>query len=186
MHKPDEEARTCPDCGDFYEEFWEHIRRRPTFNVCVPAEEWTVPNPWSELPKGNCDCPGCRRERERRQNWTMNGGYATHGGVETYNQRHGVEFAEVRPRVLKRDDYTCQGPGCGITDEEHRGRDDLFPPGGGLHINHIIDTTEFEDRETPHQMKNLITLCDSCHKQETRGVLVCEQGNPPTVKASNV
>jgi hypothetical protein len=83
---------------------------------------------------------------------------------DTYHTRHGREFEEAREEVLERADYRCER--CGITDDEHRERDDLFPPNGGLHIHHKADTTEFDDVSKAHRLSNLVALCAECHQKE--------------------
>lgn len=54
-------------------------------------------------------------------------------------------FEKIKPRVLKRDKYTCQKPGCGRTK-------------GRLHVHHINGIG------SDHRMENLITWCDRCHR----------------------
>jgi len=84
----------------------------------------------------------------------------TYGG-DTYDTRHGRQFKQAREEALERADYRCER--CGITDDEHRERDDLFPPNGGLHIHHKVDTTEFDDVSKAHELDNLEVLCAECH-----------------------
>ena len=79
----------------------------------------------------------------------------------TFDQRHGPEFKEARTIALERADHKCER--CGITNAEHKRRDDLFPPDGGLHAHHKTPTTEFEDRDVMNSVDNLEILCADCH-----------------------
>ena len=78
----------------------------------------------------------------------------------TYATRHGPAFEDIRDDVLERDDRECRG--CGISDAEHRQRDDLF--GGGLHVHHIRPVTDFDDPDDAHRLSNLTVLCADCHR----------------------
>ncbi|ELY99594.1 homing endonuclease associated repeat-containing protein [Natrialba aegyptia] len=70
-----------------------------------------------------------------------------------------------RQRVLERDDYCCQTPGCDIDQCEHHAR---F--GKDLHIHHIRPRREFVDAdgrydaEAANALDNLITLCAVHHR----------------------
>jgi intracellular multiplication protein IcmJ len=67
-----------------------------------------------------------------------------------------AEFNRVRPSVLKRDGYTCQG--CGFTSYPQ-------PDGGGGYIEvHHID-----DDHHNNSAKNLTSLCPFCHSPFTLG-----------------
>jgi 5-methylcytosine-specific restriction endonuclease McrA len=96
---------------------------------------------------------------------------ASHGdskrGIETYHTRHDRTFEEVRHRALANYGYKCVK--CGISDKEHRERGDLWPPQGGLHVHHKIDSQRFEEPSNSHIQINLVPLCDRCHKEETNG-----------------
>lgn len=104
-------------------------------------------------------CESCKR-RERKRESTAT--YAKRGGTDTFDQRHGPDFESQREKALEQAGYECEQ--CGISDEEHRERDDLFPPNRGLHVHHIVDTTEFETREEMHALDNLAVLCADCHQ----------------------
>ena len=70
-----------------------------------------------------------------------------------------------RQRVLERDDYCCQTPGCDVDQSEHHAR---F--GKDLHIHHIRPRREFVDAdgrydaEAANALDNLITLCAVHHR----------------------
>ena len=84
----------------------------------------------------------------------------------TFDMRHGSDFKAIRSDVLERSEYRCEE--CGLADDEHRQRDDLFPPNGGLHIHHKIPTTEFDDPADAHVLSNLVSLCAECHEEKNR------------------
>ena len=96
--------------------------------------------------------------------------YTERGAYQTYGQRHGSSFQEERVVALERDGYRCQMPECDVTDEEHRQRDDLWPPQGGLHVHHIHETTTFDSPEEADRADNLISLCQKHHDMVQRGV----------------
>lgn len=79
----------------------------------------------------------------------------------SFDQRHGPDFEDSREVALERAGYRCER--CGITDDEHRERDDLFPPNGGLHVHHKTPTTDFDDVAEAHDPDNLEVLCAECH-----------------------
>lgn len=76
-------------------------------------------------------------------------------------ERYGENWQKVRAEVLERDDYKCQK--CGLSNEEHKKRSDLWPPWGGLHVHHLVPFVEFDSKEEANKMKNLVSLCASCH-----------------------
>lgn len=82
---------------------------------------------------------------------------------ESYDSCHGQTFTEARRRALHNSGWLCED--CGLTDLEHRQRDDLF--GGGLHVHHTIDAIRFEDSEQSHIQINLEVLCATCHRQRS-------------------
>jgi ribosomal protein S27AE len=79
--------------------------------------------------------------------------------TDTYHTRHGSDFKEARKAALERSGYRCER--CGMTNTEHKERDDLF--GGGLHVHHKVDTTEYDDMSKAHDLSNLEVLCAECH-----------------------
>ncbi len=93
--------------------------------------------------------------------------YAKRGSYQTSAQRHGPHFQRQRELALDRDGWTCQMPGCTITNDEHYERDDLF--GGGLHVHHIRESVHFDSAEAADTLDNLISLCAEHHGQVQRG-----------------
>lgn len=65
-------------------------------------------------------------------------------------------FQQIRPKVLMRDDYTCQG--CGFTSVN-----DQHAPSGFLEVHHI------DDDHHNNELDNLVTLCPYCHQVFTLG-----------------
>jgi 5-methylcytosine-specific restriction endonuclease McrA len=63
------------------------------------------------------------------------------------DERYPKNWNRIRWYVFKRDNYTCQM--CGRTHLTHP------------HCHHIIPV----GRGGSHNTNNLITLCESCHKQ---------------------
>lgn len=64
---------------------------------------------------------------------------------------YGKEWEEIRQRVLKRDQYQCQG--CEKTDHQR------------LEIHHKVPFKRFKDKYQANDLSNLITLCPSCHRE---------------------
>lgn len=81
-----------------------------------------------------------------------------------YTGYYGPEWDTTRSEILERDDYCCQWDGCEITDKDHRDRDDLFPPGKGLHIHHITKASEFNSHDDANSADNLVSLCATHHR----------------------
>jgi DNA-directed RNA polymerase subunit N (RpoN/RPB10) len=79
----------------------------------------------------------------------MRGGTGISGELSEY----GVEFTkELKEFIRKRDEYTCQGEDCGITEIEHQ-----MKYGINLCIHHL-DYNKKNCSEV-----NLITLCHACN-----------------------
>jgi len=83
------------------------------------------------------------------------------GRKDSYTAYYGETWEKQRQRALKRDNFECTE--CGLTQEEHRERDDLF--GNGLHVHHIEPAKEFETYEEANKLSNLKTLCANCHRE---------------------
>lgn len=67
-------------------------------------------------------------------------------------------FNRNRGKALKRDGYKCTE--CGVTNEEH-----LELTGKSLHVHHIIPHQFFkEDNIAQHDLSNLKTVCNKCHR----------------------
>ena len=75
------------------------------------------------------------------------------GGYDPY---YGASWREARRQARKRDNHTCQYPGCDVT------REDL---GKALNVHHIIPFREFgvENHEEANDLSNLICLCNVHH-----------------------
>lgn len=74
------------------------------------------------------------------------------GGDETY---YGPNWREQRRRALRRDQHRCQR--CGKT----RAEMDTEPD-----VHHIVPFEEFDHYNPANRLKNLESLCDSCHTIE--------------------
>lgn len=73
------------------------------------------------------------------------------GGIKYWKHK---SWFEIREKVKKRDNYTCQD--CGIKEEESY---NLYSQ--PLQVHHIIPYQECKK----HEPDNLITLCHSCHSK---------------------
>lgn len=62
--------------------------------------------------------------------------------------------------VRKRDNFTCQDPGCSVTQEEN-----LKKHGQKLDVHHLRKAQDIDDPEQRNAMGNLITLCRACHRR---------------------
>ena len=109
-------------------------------------------------PVDGCECESC--EAQRDVPLTEQDGRTKEWG-EKYDSRHGSEFQEAREVALERAGYECQS--CGISNEQHIKRDDLF--GGGLHVHHKTATSE----GGTHAQENLVVVCADCHPPEPSG-----------------
>jgi hypothetical protein len=72
-------------------------------------------------------------------------------------------FQQIRPKVLMRDNFTCQACGFASVSDQHA-------PSGFLEVHHI------DDDHHHNEMGNLVTLCPFCHQIFTlgrRGVSFC-------------
>lgn len=122
------------------------------------------------------DCPDCRGQVADYHNPERIVGDAGDAEEEeyTYYKGHDHTWREERAPVLERDDYQCVI--CGITDDEHRERDDLWPVGGGLHVHHFEPTRRHElDRmNDAHIGPNLATLCHTHHRDVESGKIETE------------
>lgn len=105
-------------------------------------------------------CDACRDPPDEADERTYK------GYKDRYTSYYGTDWRTIRDRVLDRDDHACRN--CGMTDDEHRERDDLF--GGGLHIHHKTPAKDFNDRDEANDLSNLIALCAECHRDVENGV----------------
>lgn len=65
---------------------------------------------------------------------------------------------ELKERIRERDNFTCQGYECGITENEHHHK-----YASNLHVHHIDYDKQNSDEN------NLITLCNSCNSKAEYG-----------------
>lgn len=73
--------------------------------------------------------------------------------------RYGPGWTESKKeKVRRRDDFTCQDPGCKMNQEQH-----VKTYGSALHVHHIEDPSRFESKEKASEPENLITLCAVHH-----------------------
>jgi len=91
---------------------------------------------------------------ECRETWQRTSGYSSgsnnatwRGGTYTYR---GPNWDRQRVLALQRDKHTCQG--CGSTKR--------------LQVHHIVPFVTFDTYRRANELKNLKTLCCSCHKKE--------------------
>lgn len=106
------------------------------------------------------DCGNRGEEKEENQ------------GKSTYQKRketYGENWQEAREKVLERDGYECRG--CGMTHEEHKQDDSLFPPDKGLHVHHKIKASTFDTPKEANKINNLVSLCYDCHQTAENDVL---------------
>jgi len=102
-----------------------------------------TPKQYPDFGKGNCVCCGKKLLGRKRRYCCGNCNSEYVRETATY---HLLTWAEVRDKILKRDNYICQD--CGA------GRDALLEV---HHVNPIyMGGEEFDE-------KNCITLCDKCH-----------------------
>lgn len=78
-----------------------------------------------------------------------------------YQQGSQFEFANARDCVLFRDNYKCQNPKCKSKNSK-------------LHVHHIIQRKDGGS----NRIKNLITLCETCHNNHHNGKKVLELLKP--------
>jgi hypothetical protein len=124
----------------------------------------------------DCDCAGCTVatvSHEQMESTEAPSTQAGTGAYETTHQRHSRHFQKKRPDILDRDGRRCRMPGCDVTNEEHRARDDLWPESGGLHVHHIRPAKCFETPEDADRDENLISLCAEHHRAAELGVRPC-------------
>ncbi len=81
--------------------------------------------------------------------------------------QYGKGWSVQREKALERDDWSCQHPGCSVTEEDHQ---TTF--GWGLEVHHVTKFRTFDDPETANELSNLITLCRPHHAKWER------QGSP--------
>ena len=78
----------------------------------------------------------------------------------------GNRWRRLRRRILDRDGWRCQAPGCGKA--------------GRLEVDHII---ALEDGGDPWAEDNLQALCRACHIEKTAREYRARNPDPPEVQA---
>lgn len=71
-------------------------------------------------------------------------------------QYYGANWQEQREKAREHDGYQCQS--CGMTDGEHKKQ-----YGEQLHVHHIRPIRLYDTLEEANVLRNLVTLCSSCH-----------------------
>lgn len=81
------------------------------------------------------------------------------GGKQLWNYQgyRGSNWIKQRNLALKRDKNRCQNPGC--ENPERNGKK-------WLAVHHIIPYWNFPSWKEANRLKNLVTLCQSCHMTE--------------------
>jgi 5-methylcytosine-specific restriction endonuclease McrA len=85
------------------------------------------------------------------------------GYKDQYTAYYGVEWTQIRERVLEQYSHECVS--CGMSNEEHKLRGDLFPPNGGLHVHHKTPAKDFDDYGGANELSNLEPRCAPCHRE---------------------
>ena len=84
---------------------------------------------------------------EQHSRWA--GGFSNH---------YGRNWTQQRQKALERDGYQCVV--CGLASEEHHRQYDAE-----LSVHHIQPLRSFDEPEDANGLKNLVTLCRSCHRK---------------------
>lgn len=164
----------CDQCGDKIQKYpsevkdhnfcsvdcksnWQSSRfkgeKNPRFSGGTTKEEYTCDNCGNKFMRP----PSNQRKRENdfcsRECWnewrTGENHPRWNGGKPPY---YGENWREMRRKVRKRDDYTCQV--CGISEEDVDKQ---------LDVHHIQPIATFEIPENANTLHNLVTVCRSCH-----------------------
>ncbi|MFK9119558.1 HNH endonuclease [Peribacillus frigoritolerans] len=80
------------------------------------------------------------------------------GSFDRHKKYYGATWHSQRRKARQRDNFTCQT--CGITEKNY---------GQELSIHHKIPFIAFETSEEANELKNLISLCEPCHRIEHSG-----------------
>jgi hypothetical protein len=100
--------------------------------------------------------PTCQREWLSDTN-SGEGNPQWSGGFEPY----GPGWTDrKKDEVRNRDNYECQDPRCGMTQEKH-----LEEYGCKLYVHHIQQARSFDSAEKRNDKQNLISLCAKCHPE---------------------
>jgi len=71
---------------------------------------------------------------------------------------YGPDWNQRAAYIRNRDGHECLA--CGMSNEDHS---EKF--GSRLNVHHIKKARNFDDYQTANRPENLVTLCNSCHKQ---------------------
>lgn len=86
-------------------------------------------------------CYGKGELRENNHMWK--------GGKTDTPYYYGVDWKEIRLKILERDKFKCRT--CGRKKN--------------LHVHHIVPFSEFDNYDEANDPSNLITLCGRCHRK---------------------
>ena len=133
-------------CNECCLEYRETRRKTKTCETCG-GEYTPIPARYEESKFCSQGCYAKYSSRiqrgENHHNW-KGGGWAYYGG--NWNQK--------RRECLNRDNHTCQD--CGTTES--------------LHVHHIQPLRTFDEPEEANNLKNLVTLCETCHLSKWEGI----------------
>jgi len=98
--------------------------------------------------------------RECKDNWASENKVGENsvnwkGGISD-SRYYGQNWEKQRHRALERDGHTCQD--CGKT--------------SNLHVHHIQPIRKYDDPTKANRLKNLVTLCQTCHLSKWEGLPV--------------
>jgi hypothetical protein len=79
-------------------------------------------------------------------------------------QHRGGNWRKVRRKVIQRDGRECQK--CGANESESP---------FSLEVHHIVPFREFDDSDQANKLKNLVTLCKSCHSLVENSKVGCPE-----------
>lgn len=158
-YQSEKEGVYCPDCvkeandflGESFAEVHDIERVERDCEYCGEPMSVLV----SERKRGN----GRFCSRDCLATWMS----ANHRG-ENHHQWLGEggdytgEWWKARRKALKRDNYRCQH--CGKSTEDM---------GRNPDVHHIEPVRSFENSQNAHVLKNLISLCRSCHRHAESG-----------------
>lgn len=171
LKHPDAKSSTpCPECGKeftFYKSWprkycsrscaaknsisnipnWQPTAYQAVCEQCGKEFTTTPSNTRGRFCSSRCHGDWLREHAPRGEdhaNWR--GGYAPY---------YGANWRQQRRAARRRDKYTCQH--CAITENEL---------GKSLDVHHIRRFGDFTDYKEANKLKNLISLCPTCHATE--------------------
>lgn len=154
------DPRECPRCGEMHvpadarseycsRECWhKDMQRRVRVECGICGDEFMVVEAREDTARYcSYKCLGDANRGSNSPRW--NGGPAPYG--EGWNEKK-------RQDVRERDGDKCTI--CGMGKQNHYER-----YGENLHVHHIVKARNFDDPERRNAMDNLVTMCNSCHKE---------------------